>query len=57
LVVPLRDRLSTYLSREDVDVAVAFWWEPSDGPVGFTMPAELLRALAGICDEFDFYFA
>lgn len=57
LVLPVRERLSTYLSREDVDVAVAFWWQPSDGPVGFTLPAGLLHELADICDEFDFYFA
>lgn len=54
---PIRERIAEYLCRTDVRVAVAYWWQPSDGPVGFTLPAELMRDLAGVCDEFDFYFA
>jgi len=57
LVLPVRERLSEYLSRDDMRVAVALWWEPSDGPVGFTLPAGLLAELASMSDEFDFYFA
>jgi hypothetical protein len=57
LVLPVRERLSAYLSSDDVDVDVAFWWEPSDGPVGFTLPSGLLRELGSVCDRFDFYFA
>jgi len=56
-VSPIRDRLKVYLARPDVSVAVAFWWEPTDGPAGFTLPSDVVQELTRICGEFEFYFA
>jgi hypothetical protein len=54
---PVRPQIQRYRSREGIEASIAFWWEPTDGPVGFTFPAVELRALTDLCDEFDFYFA
>ena len=55
-IEPARLQLEAYLGSVGVRVTVAVWWQPTDGPIGFTLPSEEVRLLAGICHEFDFYF-
>jgi hypothetical protein len=55
-IAPVRSQIQDY-RRKGVTTTIAFWWEPTDGPVGFTFPSADIRALADLCDDFDFYFA
>ena len=55
-ILPIREQLKSFLAHAGVRTAVAFWWEPTDGPVGFSFPSAEVKVLAELCDEFDFYF-
>lgn len=54
---PVRAEIDRVRARVGVEVTVAFWWEPTDGPTGFTFPSRDLRELSEMCNNFDFYFA
>jgi len=55
-VLPVQDHLKSLLAHGERRATVVFWWEPTDGPVGFTFPSAELRTLAELCNTFDFYF-
>lgn len=55
-ITPLEAQLKEYRASTNVRVSIAFWWEPLDGPLGFTFPAQEMKWLAEVCNEFDFYF-
>jgi len=56
-LAPAKAGLETYLEQNNIGVAIAFWWAPSHGPVGFTLTAPIFRQLGEMCKEFEFFFA
>lgn len=54
---PILPALSVYLTTPGIRVSIVIWWEPTDGPTGFSLPSDEMRELALFCHQFDFHFA
>lgn len=56
-VGPVRQRLSAVAQRSAAEVTVGIWWEPAGGQGGFSLPSDVWRRLAEVCERVDVYFS